>query len=243
MINADNFKSDINKLTEFRIILIIKYVIYCYLKILEDKKTYNYSKKGKIPKEEFLRDGLVNDYLMKSNNKEYFKHNISDIPSAEITFHPEEKMTYTDKKTNQRSTDKIDISIWESNLQYIWSEKTDNEIKFAIDCKRIEKLSDANNYISDIEKFSNRDYRYTRLPFEGQIAFIEDKNINHATLRKEINERLIDHKVIITNNFLNQIILIDKFDGTYLSKHQRNTGRQKFSIYHLFFDYSQIVID
>ena len=243
MINADKFKSDINKLTEFRIILIIKYVIYCYLKILEDKKTYNYSKKGKILKEEFLRYGLVNDYLMKSHNKEYFKRNISDILSVEITFHPEETMIYTDKETNQRSVDKIDISIWESALQSIWSEKTDNEIKFAIECKRIEKLSDANNYIYDIEKFSNRSYPYTRLPFEGQIAFIEDKNINHATLRKEINERLKNHKVIITNNILNRIILIDKFNGTYLSKHQRNTGRQNFSIYHLFFDYSQIIID
>jgi len=243
MTNADNFKSDINKLTEFRIILIIKYVIYCYLKILEDKKTYNYSKKGKIPKEEFLRNGLVNDYLMKSHNKEYFKYNISDIPSVEITFHPEEIMTYTDKQTNQNSVDKIDISIWESNLQSIWSEKTDNEIKFAIECKRIEELSDANNYIFDIEKFCNRNYLYTRLPFEGQIAFIENKNINHATLCKEINERLKNHKVIITNNILNRIILIDKFNGTYLSKHQRNTGRQNFSIYHLFFDYSQIIID
>ena len=243
MINADNFKTDINKLTEFRIILIIKYVIYCYLNILKDRKTYNYSKKGKIPKEEFLRNGLVNDYLMKSHNKEYFKYNISDIPSVEITFHPEEIMTYTDKQTNQNSVDKIDISIWESNLQSIWSEKTDNEIKFAIECKRIEKLSDANNYISDIEKFSNRDYLYTRLPFEGQIAFIENKDINHTTLRKEINERLKNYKIIITNNLLNQIILSDKFDGTYLSKHQRNKGRQIFSIYHLFFDYSQIIID
>ena len=238
MMNANNFKSNINRLTELRIRQIVQYVIYCYLQVLSDKKKYNYSEKGKIPKEEFLRNGLVNDYLQKSYNKEYFKQHISDNPSVEITFHPEETVTYTNSETKEKCTDKIDIAVFENILQSIWSEKTDNEIRFAIECKRIEKLSDANNYCSDIENFTIRDYIYTRLPFEGQIAFIENQNISHTTLHNKINETLKNHNSII----LNQIVLNDKYNGTYLSKHQRKTNKQKFSIYHLFLNYSNIVI-
>ena len=241
MINASLFKSNINKLTEFRIRQIIQYVIYCYLQMLAEKKTYSYSERGKIPKEEFLRNGLVNDYLQKSYNKEFFKQHISDSPSVEISFHPEETMTYIDTETNKKSIDKIDIAIWENILQSIWSGKTDDEIKFAIECKRIEKLSDANNYIYDIEKFHKRKYIYTRLPFEGQIAFIENQNITHFILLKRVNDILQNHNSIITNSLLNSIVLNDKFNGAYLSKHQRKKSKQNFSIYHLFLNYSDIV--
>ena len=242
--NANKFKSDINKLTEFRIRQIVRYVVYCYLQILSDKKTYNYSEKGKIPKEGFLRNGLVNDYLQKSYNKEYFKKYLSDNPSVEITFHPEEEMTYIiDSETNQPCIDKIDIAIWESSLQSIWSEKTDDEIRFAMECKRIEKLSDVNNYILDIEKFSNRNYLYTRLPFEGQMAFIENQKITHITLKDKINDVLKKHDSIITDIFLTPKVLNKKFDGTYMSKHKRNTSNQFFLIYHLLFNYSNIVVD
>jgi hypothetical protein len=244
MINADNFKSNINKLTEFRIQLILQYVIYCYLQILSDKKTYHYSERGKVPKEEFLRNGLLNDYLQKSYNKEYFKRNISDNLAVDITFHPEETMTYINQSTNQRSIDKIDIAVCENILQSIWSKKTDNEIRFTIECKRIEKLSDSAKYIEDIEKFTNRKYINIRLPFEGQIAFIENSSITHTQLYEEINRKLDEKKTIITSNPLGQVSIHAKFNGTYLSKHKRNTDKQEqFSIYHLLFDYSKIVID
>jgi hypothetical protein len=245
MNNASKFKSDINKLTEFRIRQIVQYVIYCYLKILDDKITYNYSEKGKISKEDFLKYGLVNDYLQKRDNKRYFIEHISDNPSVDvdISFHPEETMIYNDNGTDKKTVDKIDIAVHEDGLQSIWSEKTEDEIRFAIECKRIEKLSDTDNYISDIENFSIREYEKTRLPFEGQIAFIENKSINYVTLKNKINEILKNHHSIITDSFLNPIVLDDKFDGTYLSKHQRTVSRHRFSIYHLLFNYSNIVVD
>jgi len=241
MINADSFKPNINGLTEFRIKQILRYVIYCYLQIRKDVKTYDYSKKGRVSKEDFLKNGLVNDYLQKNHNKEYFKQHISDNPSVEITFHPEETMAYIGASTNERSTDKIDIAIWENILQHIWSGETDNEIKFAIECKRIEKPSDSNKYVSDINNFCTRNYIYTRLPFEGQIAFIENSKINHINLSTKINEDLEGHQTIVTNSLLNQIMLSDTFKGTYLSKHQRITT-DGFSIYHLLLDYSDIVV-
>jgi len=245
MINASPFKSNINKLTEFRIEQIVKYVIYCYLKMLSDKKTYSYSERGKIPKEDYLSDKLVNDYLRNPKNKQYYKNHISDNPSVEIVFNPGENMIYFDKKNNERRKDEIDIAIWESNLNAIWSDIVENEIKFAIECKRIESISDTTNYVGDIGKFCDRPfYCYNnRLSFEGQIAFIENQNITHTLLQGEVNKRLQNHNSIITNSLLNPISLNDKFNGSYLSKHQRNTSKQNFSIYHLFFNYSNIVID
>ena len=242
MIDATNFKPNINKLTECRIRQILHYVVYCYLQILADKKTYNYAVKGKIAKEEFLRNGLVNDYLQKSYNKNYFKQHISDNPSAEITFHPEETMTFINRETKKPSTDKIDIAVWENILQSIWSGKTDDEIRFAIECKRIERLSDASNYTSDMEKFCNRNHVNARLPFEGQIAFIENRNISHSALCIKINNILNNYKSIITSSFLGPIAISDKFNGTYMSIHQRNTSKSDFSIYHLLFDYTKIIV-
>ena len=246
MNNADNFKPDIKiyKLTESRVQQIMQYVVYCYLQLLADKKTYHYAEKGKIPKEEYLRNGIVNDYLKKTYNKEYFKQHISDNPAVEISFHPEETMTYIDSETSyQLSIDKIDIAVTENTLQSIWSEKTDNEIRFAIECKRIVNLSDTSNYVSDIIKFCSRAFTHTRLPFEGQIAFIENSRITHTILHDKINKVLEKRHSIITDSLLAQIVLDAKFSGSYLSKHIRNTNMQKFSIYHLLFDFSNIVVE
>jgi hypothetical protein len=242
MINADNFKMDTNKLTEFRIRLVVQYIVYCYLQILTDDKKYFYSERGKIPQEEYLRNGLVDDYLQKSKNKAYFKQNIAENPSVEITFHSEETMTYIDFE-NQKRMDKIDIAIWENELQSLWTSRTDNEIKFAVECKRIETLADTDKYISDIQNFCNRNYIKTRLPFEGQLAFIEKATITHIQLKDNINKKLENKTSIITENPLNEIVVNNKYDGTYLSKHQRNTNNQSFSIYHLLFDYSSVIIN
>ena len=135
MINsADNFKPTVNKLTEYRIRSVMKYIIYCYQKKVAEEKKYDFSKRGKIAKEDFLRNGLVNDYLSKTNNKTYYKNFISDNPHVEITFNPEETKTYIDSETREERNDKIDISIYESGIQQIWSNKTNDEIKFVIEC-------------------------------------------------------------------------------------------------------------
>jgi hypothetical protein len=239
--SADNFNLTTNNLTEYRIGLILKYVIYCYQQLLTDNKKYDYAERGKIPKEEYLRNGLVNDYLQKSYNKTYFKQNISDNPSAEITFHPEETMTYIDSEKNKR-TDKIDIAVWENNLQSIWSNKTDNEIRFAIECKRINKHTDYSEYKKDIDKFITRKHETFRLPFEGQIAFLEKTEINHASVKDEINKLLNadNHNLVAELAFKK---LEENIDYSYISKHTRNYQPvELFSIFHLFLDYSRIVI-
>lgn len=245
MINsANNFKPTVNKLTEYKIRSVMKYVIYCYQKKIAEEKKYDYSKRGKIAKEDFLRNGLVNDYLSKTSNKAYYINVISDNPSVEIIFNPEETKTYIDPKTKEERNDKIDISIYESGVQQIWSNKTNDEIKFAIECKRINTFTDCNEYIKDIKKFTERNQTTFRLPIEGQIAFIETDLLNHKQIVEDINKKLKSNKSIATLDYLELHSLDKSFDCSYKSIHKKNFGiKEKFKIYHLLLDYSSIIIN
>ena len=245
MINsADNFKPNVNKLTEYRIRLVMQYVTYCYQQTLIDGKKYDYSKRGKIAQEDYLRNGLINDYLSKSSNKKYFKENISDNPFVEITFHPEETKTYIDSTTSEERNDKIDISIWESKIQSLWSSETDDEIKFAVECKRINSYDDCKEYIKDIKKFTERPQTTFRLPIEGQIAFIENSSLNHNLIVEDINNKLQSYSSISTLDYLKHHQISDSFDGSYKSKHRKNFNKKEaFKIYHLLLDYSSIVMN
>ena len=241
MIDATNFLPNATKLTESRIKQIVRYIIYCYQKMVSENKKYYYADSGKLSKEVFLKNGLVDDYLQKTSNIEYFKRNISDNQSVEITFAREASMTFTDIDTNDFRSDMIDISIWTSALQSAWSNETDDQVKFAIECKRICVLSDANKYLIDTENYCNRNFILTRLPFEGQIAFIENASISNTMLQDNLNTLLINHKIIKTKMMLTQEKLKDTFDGTYLSKHYRSFNDSEFAIYHIFLDYSCII--
>lgn len=229
-----------NTITRNRIENIIWYIIECHLLIVKDK--VNYSKiwvkeKTKLKFENYLRNRFVEDYLIK--NKTILIQKISCL--NEINFAYETEKEYIDSQDNIRKSDKIDIYVNKLGLQSEWKNDDEN-IYFALECKRITKLSDAALYTSDIQKFVNRRHINTRLPFEGQIAFIENKNISHVVLRGKVNEILETHSTIITKSYLNEIVLNNKYNGIYLSIHERNTG-DNFSIYHLFFDYSNIIND
>jgi len=245
MINsANNFKPNSNKLTEYKIRLVMKYIIFCYHQTISDKKQYDYSKRGKIAQEDYLRNGLINDYLSKSYNKKYFKENISDNPFVEITFHPEENKTYIDGETNQERNDKIDISIWESDIQNLWSSKTDDEIKFAVECKRINDFNDCKEYVKDINKFTERLQTTFRLPIEGQIAFIENAELNHNLVSDDINKKLNKHTSITSLDCLKHLLISDSFEGSYKSSHLKKfNNKESFKIYHLLLDYSNIVLN
>jgi len=230
--------------TEKRIKIILWYVIECYLLVLKNQEKYskiyvkNKTSYG-YKFENYLRTRLVDDYLNK--NKDLLHKKTSNL--NEINFTKESEEEYS--QNNKTEIDKIDIYVSNLGLQKEWTAQNENPY-FAIECKRIKDLSESitgsYGYISDIEKFCNRPYILTRLPFEGQIAFIENKKIGHTTLHKKINDILETHKTIKTNSFLNPIVLSDKFDGTYLSKHKRKNN-QNFSIYHLLFNYSDIIVD
>jgi len=234
------FKPDVFKLTEFRIKLVMKYVVYCYLEMVKDGKKYDFSKRGKLQQEDFLRNGLVDDYLSKKEYKDHYKKHISDNPLVEIYFQKEENQSYL--LGGVLADDYIDISIKETRLSDILGATTSDEIKFAVECKRIKGSSDYDEYIKDIQKFADRPFTTYRLPYEGQIGFIEVDSISHTIASTEINKKLKTTSTITTLKYLTINNFHEKFDGGYLSIHARNYDKkQGFSIFHLFLNYSQIV--
>jgi len=231
--------------TEKRIKVILWYILECYSLIIKKNEKYsqNWVKNNTSFKfENYLRNRLVEDYLIA--NKNLLRQKIPAL--NDINFSYETEKEYIDTQDNKQKSDKIDIYINKLGLQKEWKEQDEN-VYFAIECKRIRNLDSdiagKYGYISDIKKFTIRNHIKTRLPFEGQIAFIENQNINHTTLRKKINDILLNLNSIITDSFLNSVVLNDKYNGTYLSIHQQNMSKQNFSIYHLFLSYSTIVIN
>src|ERR1035437_4716162 len=185
---AINFKPNVNKLTEYRVHMVVKYIVYCYLLMIEEGKKYDFSKRGKLQQEDFLRNGLVDDYLSKKRNKDFYKQQISDNPNVEIYFNKEENQIYAINGVS--ADDYIDISVKETKLSEVLSGTTEDEIKLAFECKRIKVQQDHKEYIKDIHKFANRPFTTYRLPFEGQIAFIENPLYTHQTVSIEINKLL-----------------------------------------------------
>lgn len=83
-----------------------------------------------------------------------------------------------------------------------------------------------------------------RLPFEAQIAFVENEKLNHKIISGEVNIILKETETIITDSFLIPEKLHSWFDDSYLSKHKKNFGnRNSFLIYHLMFNYSKVVLN
>ena len=160
---------------------------------------------------------------------------------GEISFTSETQKEYIDQTDYKQKTDKIDIFINKLGLAQTWGENED-KIYFAIECKRISNLSDTSRYIGDLLKFTNRSYIEIRLPFEGQLGFIESHSLSDRQIVEEINAKLRHASHITTERPLRPCPIHPDIPGTYKSIHRRNTNiKETFSIYHIFLDYSDIV--
>lgn len=231
-----------HSITESRIENVIWYIGECYILLLNNNQKYSKQEvknNSTIPFEDFLRFRLVEDYLV--NNKHLLKGKASQL--NEINFTPETQKEYIDKKDGKCKPDKIDIFINRIGLNDTWG-LPDEKIYFAVECKRIKNLYDTTPYIGDIVKFSNREYTELRLPFEGQIGFIESNSITHSDIKNNINDKLQQEKCLVTDMPLKSYVLNEKISCTYISKHKRNIGnKEQFSIFHLLLDYSNIVVN
>lgn len=231
-----------NSITEKRIKQILSYIMECHKLFQLDGITYSksaISAAGTVMFEDHLKFEFVEKYLVK--HKALLKDKISDL--EEINFACETQKRYTDFTDGKTKPDKIDVFINKLGLQNTWINEPDENIYFALECKRILIKSDSKEYVLDIEKFSNRVHHDLRLPFEGQIAFIENFRLNDKIISDEINTILRVSISIDTDLFLLPEKLHTSIDGTYLSKHRRRHNNQSFSIYHLMFDYSSIVLN
>lgn len=228
-----------NSITESRIKNIFWYIGECYLLLVNDGKQYSkkfVSTHTTIHFEDYLKFRLVEDYLVQ--NKELLKAKTSQLD--EINFTLETQKEFIDLNDGKQKPDKIDVFINKLGLSTAWGE-CDEKIYFAIECKRISCISDTSQYVKDINKFSNRSYIELRLPFEGQLAFVES-NITHNDIVSSINAKILKESNITTSMPLCSCVLNNNItSGTYISKHKRNVNKSGFSIYHLLLDYSKIV--
>ncbi len=214
---------------------ILKYIVDCYLLFKKDCITYTKDEKGKIFQEDYFRDRLVDDYLRKN------KSLIPKSQTTEIWFNKEATETYIDNK-GVKHNDKIDIRITDTALQKSWNLSNTDDVYYALECKRIKTTSNITDYIGDIVKFTERKYLSTRLPFEGQVAFIENTNLSGSKLIQNINLKLKKHTTINTKQFLASYKVHTDFEDSYLSQHSRSQTKEVFSINHLLFDYSDVLV-
>jgi len=233
-------RTKIISITNDRITTIIWYVIECYQLLQRDKPTYSKSwirTQTTHKPEDYLKMEFVDKYLIP--NKAIIHTKISELYQINFSYEPQKR--YIDTADGKQKVDKIDIYINKLGLQNEWKEPDEN-VYFAIECKRIEILSDTRDYVSDIRKFTQRNHTNLRLPFEGMIAFIENKNLTHKEVSAKVSDTLRNTKTIKTKQYLVFKAFHSGFDGSYTSSHKKNYGNNEdFSIYHLLFDYSTLV--
>jgi len=225
-----NNRAKKHSLTLSRVNNILIAVIKSYQTIKAENVVFYYSQRGKIAKENYLRNRLVYDYLDKE-----LKAIKDGTTNYNVT--PESTEEYISEKDGLLHSDPIDIrvQIIDDGLSEVW--RVEEQIYLAIECKRFTSGS-VTNYVGDIEKFTNRTYRGLRLPFEGQIGFIEKEGLTHNTLFQYINKRLSSSTCTIeTLKQLDFYRIKQDFDGSYHSEHKRKSGK-RFEIFHLFFNYS-----
>lgn len=216
---------------------ILWYVLECYGMILRDGKTYSLSDimNSHVKPENFLRNKLVDEYL-----REYVDLFKDKFKTEYIFFDKDTEETYLDKD-GKEATDKIDIYIRNAALQDSWSDR--RTVYYAVECKRIKTLSDTQKYIREdmIGKFSKRNHTECRLPFEGQLAFIENEEISPHQVAEYINNYLEVRKS--SESLLSLIDIHSEQKCSFISKHCRDFDHEKkFNIFHLLLDYSKIVV-
>lgn len=217
-------------LTQNRVKQILNCVINSYDKIIAEGVLFDYSERGKIKHEDFLRNRLVDDYLEKELS-------LIDTRTEYFTANKEVSEEYQSTIDNELHNDPIDIHIVDKSLKKSWGK--DSKPYFAIECKRLGSIAE---YVNDTKKFTERNYRRLRLPFEGQLGFIENKSWNHKIVKDKINKNLSSNSDIITLKQLEPYTIKIKFDSSYSSYHKKK-DKTSFKVLHLFFDYTKIILN
>jgi hypothetical protein len=154
------------------------------------------------------------------------------------TVNKETSEEYRNLLDGELHDDPIDIHIVDHALKDSWGKKT--KPYFAIECKRL--ISTVSSYVNDTKKATERNYSKLRLPFEGQLGFIENNSWNHNKVAENINKNLLASSNIDTIKELKHLQLNTTFKGSYISEHKKK-DKTLFSIFHLFLDYHKIVIN
>jgi hypothetical protein len=226
---------------------VLEYVVFCYkcLRRNNAEKQVCYSKSycrnhTSFFFEDWLKVRLIEDYLQQLRS--YFHY--SGI--KDIRFESETEKIYKDG-TGKIKKDKIDIYITNLGLQRYWANAdiVEEDLYFTIECKRLRdtsKNAEESGYLSDIRKFVEREYKF-RFPFTGMVGFVEKGSMPIEDIINDINKRLQKSSTIHTTQELTPFEVKD-FQYCRLSKH-RNIFllNRSIEVYHLFLDYSRIIIE
>lgn len=235
-----NNRKKVVVLTDNRISHIMSYLVECYNLLLVDRPSFSKSfvaQNTTFHFEDYLKMEFVDNYLIKQ--KHLLATRLSSLEN--VTFNYETIQRYTDSTDGKEKSDKIDVYVNKLGLKDEWAVEEEH-LYLAIECKRIGALSDCKDYIEDIEKFCTRDYSKLRIPFESQIAFIENSKLDHTAVSGNINTRLQSTSTIVTKKPLTTLEFVKAFKGSYFSIHKKTFKKKEpFKVFHLLFDYSQLV--
>ncbi|MCD4795025.1 MAG: hypothetical protein K8R54_17460 [Bacteroidales bacterium] len=223
---------------------VVNYLVFSYHQLLESKEQISKSyceEHTSFKFEDYIKWYFVKKYLQKQENKT--KSGISKIQN--LTFQFETEKEYW--KNGKMQRDKIDIFVSNLGLPSAWNHIAKEDHYFAFECKRIKQKETIDNaYLSDIEKFINRDYWKTgfRFPFNGMIGFVENK-------LPDIPKIIEDLEIKLSSETYNTFILgnkknlkehkISNFKYCRVSEHKHISKKITIKVYHLIFDYSEIL--
>ncbi|MCB9261454.1 MAG: hypothetical protein H6607_03690 [Flavobacteriales bacterium] len=232
-LNASIFSKGREKalaLTQKRVKQILVCVINSYEKIIADGVVFDFNDRGTYSQEDYLTSELVENYFQ--NELDLLNSGTTDYS---VAGHNSEEKYYDDN--DKPRPDKIDIQIVDTALKN--SLAVQEKTYFAIECKRLGSISE---YVNDTKKITERNHKMFRLPFEGQLGFIENPDWNYETVKDKVNDKLSKNSTIETTKLLEAMVLKEKFDGSYYSEHKK-INKIPFSVFHLFFNYSKIVLN
>lgn len=136
----------------------------------------------------------------------------------------------------------------------------DSNHYYAFEAKRLDKnLNKQRYYVAGgVERFTKRIYYpETDTTVAGMIGFVEidfskspKGRVNLSQIKDSINKLIDSHSSITTSQNLLDYKLFDGvyhvingFDFSYYSKHIRSTDDRELTIYHLFLDYYDILLN
>lgn len=234
-----------------RFIKVLEYIVFCYELQLFDKQQYsqneceqNTSNGNRF--EECLTEHLVS-YLQ--NNKQAL-----DFGNDEIDFEVRDDVRNPYFLENKSKHQFIDVAftgfLTKTERLTDFAGLVREKIYFPFEAKRVNKMnfntqkqeSNIPEYAEEVTKFlENRIYQH-RFPYEGMIGYIEKahKELNKIIL--DVN-RALSKLETTTQNLQPYTLSNSDFKYCHLSKHTKNDeNKTNKEIYHLFLNYSTIVV-
>lgn len=219
--------------------MVSDYFIFCYFKLLTSKIVYSkkyISEHTSISFENYLRDRFLYEFIQKHKN-EYKLYNPDYYQVIASFLYLAEVQTLFNQESKLR-TSKIDIFVTNLNKDLLGN-KVVEQIYFDFECKRLNNNLKKEYVSNGIKRHLERDFE-NGYPFTGMIGFVEDGSIDKIV--NDINKILKRQNESTFSNieYLRYVKLNYDFKNSYKSKHLKSNSIE-FNIFHLLFDYSNIL--